>query len=53
MCFVSTFLHYERIIGINWFGIGALNWITGETVAIKQIQMVNIPKSQLGEIMVS
>lgn len=29
----------------------ALNWTTGETVAIKQIQLSNIPKSDLGEIM--
>ncbi|PWN40644.1 hypothetical protein IE81DRAFT_335186 [Ceraceosorus guamensis] len=28
-----------------------LNWITGETVAIKQIQLTNIPRSELGEIM--
>lgn len=31
---------------------GALNWTTGETVAVKQIQLSNIPKSELGEIMV-
>lgn len=31
--------------------IGALNWTTGETVAVKQIQLANIPKSELGEIM--
>lgn len=30
-----------------------LNWTTGETVAVKQIQLGNIPKSELGEIMVS
>ncbi|KAG8995688.1 hypothetical protein FRB94_008863 [Tulasnella sp. JGI-2019a] len=29
----------------------ALNWTTGETVAVKQIQLSNIPKSELGEIM--
>ncbi|KIM28334.1 hypothetical protein M408DRAFT_140026 [Serendipita vermifera MAFF 305830] len=29
----------------------ALNWTTGETVAIKQIQLDNIPKGDLGEIM--
>ncbi|PWN48605.1 hypothetical protein IE53DRAFT_319044 [Violaceomyces palustris] len=28
-----------------------LNWMTGETVAVKQIQLTNIPKSELGEIM--
>ncbi|SPO40049.1 related to MAPKK kinase [Pseudozyma flocculosa] len=28
-----------------------LNWMTGETVAVKQIQLGNIPKSELGEIM--
>lgn len=31
---------------------GALNWTTGETVAVKQIQLANIPKADLGEIMV-
>ncbi|KAG8846902.1 hypothetical protein FRB96_001747 [Tulasnella sp. 330] len=29
----------------------ALNWTTGETVAVKQIQLSNIPKTELGEIM--
>lgn len=33
--------------------IGALNWATGETVAVKEIQLSNIPKGELGEIMVS
>lgn len=33
--------------------IGALNWATGETVAVKEIQLSNIPKAELGEIMVS
>lgn len=32
---------------------GALNWATGETVAIKEIQLSNIPKSEIGQIMVS
>ena len=35
---------------------GALNWATGETVAVadkEMIEMANIPKSELGEIMVS
>lgn len=32
--------------------IGALNWATGETVAVKEIQLSNIPKAELGEIMV-
>ena len=31
---------------------GALNWATGETVAVKEIQLANIPKAELGEIMV-
>lgn len=31
---------------------GALNWTTGETVAIKQIQLSTIAKGDLGEIMV-
>lgn len=34
-------------------GIGALNWATGETVAVKEIELANIPKSELGEIMAS
>ncbi|KAG6891524.1 hypothetical protein C0992_005059 [Termitomyces sp. T32_za158] len=29
----------------------ALNWATGETVAVKEIQLSNIPKTELGEIM--
>ncbi|KAF8349417.1 hypothetical protein F5887DRAFT_946059 [Amanita rubescens] len=29
----------------------ALNWATGETVAVKEIQLSNIPKNELGEIM--
>ncbi|KAK2465312.1 hypothetical protein APHAL10511_002666 [Amanita phalloides] len=29
----------------------ALNWATGETVAVKEIQLTNIPKAELGEIM--
>ncbi|KAL1746839.1 hypothetical protein HDZ31DRAFT_33179 [Schizophyllum fasciatum] len=29
----------------------ALNWATGETVAIKEITLSNIPKAELGEIM--
>lgn len=31
---------------------GALNFTTGEAVAVKQIQLSNIPKSDLGDIMV-
>lgn len=32
--------------------VGALNWATGETVAVKEIQLSNIPKGELGQIMV-
>lgn len=32
--------------------VGALNWATGETVAVKEIQLSNYPKAELGEIMV-
>jgi hypothetical protein len=32
--------------------LGALNWATGETVAVKEIQLSNIPKGELGQIMV-
>ncbi|KAG9073452.1 hypothetical protein FS749_015170, partial [Ceratobasidium sp. UAMH 11750] len=31
--------------------LGALNWTTGETVAVKQIQLSDVPKSELGELM--
>ena len=31
----------------------ALNWNTGETVAVKQIKLVDLPKSELRVIMVS
>lgn len=31
---------------------GALNWATGETVAIKEIQLSNIPKGEIRQIMV-
>jgi hypothetical protein len=31
---------------------GALNWATGETVAVKEIQLSNIPRGELGQIMV-
>ena len=31
---------------------GALNWATGETVAVKEIQLSNIPRGDLGQIMV-
>ena len=37
---------------LMWFNAGALNWATGETVAVKEIQLSNIPKAELGEIMV-
>ena len=30
----------------------ALNWNTGETVAVKQIKLVDLPKSELRVIMV-
>ncbi|KAG8728376.1 hypothetical protein FRC11_011195, partial [Ceratobasidium sp. 423] len=29
----------------------ALNWTTGETVAVKQILLSDVPKSELGELM--
>lgn len=32
---------------------GALNFTNGETVAVKQIQLTNIPKAELADIMVS
>lgn len=31
----------------------ALNWTTGETVAVKQIGLASIPRSELPDIMVS
>ena len=33
--------------------VGALNWATGETVAVKEITLSNIPKGELSQIMVS
>ena len=42
--------HASRML--MWFNAGALNWATGETVAVKEIQLSNIPKAELGEIMV-
>ncbi|PWY97167.1 hypothetical protein BCV70DRAFT_71012 [Testicularia cyperi] len=52
---VSTLGHYQLgdCLGRGAFGsvYRGLNWTTGETVAVKQIQLGNIPKSELGEIM--
>lgn len=31
----------------------ALNWNTGETVAVKQVKLVDLPKSELRVIMVN
>lgn len=41
-------------IGKGAFGsvYRALNWNTGETVAVKQIKLVDLPKSELRVIMV-
>ncbi|KAF8333555.1 uncharacterized protein EI90DRAFT_3145216 [Cantharellus anzutake] len=41
------------LLGKGAFGqvYRALNWTTGETVAVKQIQLSSIPKAELGEIM--
>lgn len=33
--------------------LGALNWATGETVAVKEITLSNIPKGEIHQIMVS
>ena len=35
------------------FPTGALNMATGETVAVKEIQLSNIPKAELPEIQVA
>ena len=43
---MSTLLNFEHVLS------GALNWATGETVAVKEIQLSNIPKGELGQIMV-
>lgn len=32
--------------------LGALNWATGETVAVKEITLANIPKGEISQIMV-
>ncbi|KAG6870833.1 hypothetical protein C0993_004040, partial [Termitomyces sp. T159_Od127] len=44
---------FVRLIVLQWLNwcVGALNWATGETVAVKEIQLSNIPKTELGEIM--
>ncbi|KAG6853052.1 hypothetical protein C0991_007196 [Blastosporella zonata] len=41
---------YVRVSQVSLLS-GALNWATGETVAVKEIQLSNIPKAELGEIM--
>jgi hypothetical protein len=46
----------QELLGTDYaedIWVGALNWATGETVAVKEIQLSNIPKGELGEIMVS
>jgi hypothetical protein len=49
---VSYVVHgWARIVTLT-IGIGALNWATGETVAVKEIQLANIPKAELSDIMV-
>lgn len=45
-------LGLAAMIGLD-LDLGALNFTNGETVAVKQIQLSNIPKAELGEIMVS
>lgn len=50
--YVSTILCTFRALVDQWCRQGALNWATGETVAVKEIQLSNIPKAELGEIMV-
>ncbi|KAF9517267.1 hypothetical protein BS47DRAFT_1483463 [Hydnum rufescens UP504] len=51
----STVANYQLgdLLGKGAFGqvYRALNWTTGETVAVKQIQLANIPKAELGDIM--
>lgn len=44
-----------EIVGRGAFGsvYRALNWTTGETVAVKQVALGSIPASELPEIMVS
>ena len=37
---------------LNEIFAGALNMSSGETVAVKAIHLANIPKAELGEIMV-
>lgn len=50
---IYTFQQLGDCLGRGAFGsvFRGLNWMTGETVAVKQIQLGNIPKSELGEIM--
>jgi serine/threonine protein kinase len=50
---LSPFQQLGDCLGRGAFGsvYRGLNWMTGETVAVKQIQLGNIPRSELGEIM--
>jgi hypothetical protein len=47
-CFDFRFVGFD----LKRLSLGALNWATGETVAVKEIQLSSIPKGELGEIMV-
>lgn len=50
---VSVFLRSADHVHLNDDLPEALNWTTGETVAIKKISLSDIPKAELGDIMVS
>lgn len=50
---VSDYQCRSNILSEKLIHAGALNWATGETVAVKEIQLSNIPKGELGQIMVS
>ena len=49
---LSCVIPYSPVAIADVSYAGALNWATGETVAIKEITLSNIPKAELGEIMV-
>lgn len=52
-CTVRLVAYLELRAMVLTADLGALNWATGETVAVKEIQLSNIPKSEIGQIMAS
>ncbi|KAF7318500.1 Cytokinesis protein sepH [Mycena chlorophos] len=53
---MSTGEHFQQLEQLGdslgkAFGQGALNWATGETVAVKEIQLSNVPKGGIAGVM--